>query len=75
MQACFIRDMQSTTERVLSGPGLETSSDDEDYQPNGDGADVDMHEADVEGPGADADGRPEAEDAEAGMAQRQQKAQ
>ena len=54
---------------------METSSDDEDYQPNGDGADVDMDEADEEGPGADADGQSEAADTEAGTAQRQPKAE
>ena len=70
MQACFSSDMQSRTEERLPGPGLETSSDDEDYQPNGDGANVDMDEADEGGPGADADGQPEAGDAEIGMAQR-----
>ena len=61
--------MQSNIEEMLPVPGLETSSDDEDYQPNGTGADMDMDEANQEGSGTDADGQPEAEGAENGMAQ------
>ena len=48
---------------------METSSDDEDYHPNGDGADVDVYEANEEGPEAEDDGQSEAKDAENGMTQ------
>lgn len=49
---------------------METSSDDEDYQPNGDAADEDADGADEEGPGAHAmpDEDMEAADAAPGKA-------